>query len=102
MTSVQCRLFSQTAAESRLLCMGKSAFIVGGTTITVVCQPLNSLGLAEGGFEQAGQMKALVYGATIPSVHAHLRIEGKTWAVTSKIESLHSVETALLLEAVPA
>ena len=81
--------------------MGKPAFIVGGTTITVVCQPLNALGLAEGGFEQSGQMKALTSGTTIPSLHDHLIIESKRWVVKSKIESLHSVEIAMLLEAVP-
>lgn len=101
MTSAQCRLFSQTAAESRALCMGEPA-VYNGATITVVCQPLTALAIEMGGFEASGQMKALVYGATIPSIHDHVTVRSKTWVVKSKIVNLASVETALLLEAIPA
>jgi hypothetical protein len=62
---------------------------------------MTNLALEMGGFEQAGQMKALVMGTTIPSIHQHLTIDSKTWVVKKVITSLASVETALLLEAVP-
>jgi hypothetical protein len=101
MTSAQCRLFSQIAAESRAACSGEAAGY-NGATITIVCQPLTALAIEMGGFEASGQMKALVYGVTIPSVHDHLTVRSKRWVVKSKIVNLASVETALLLDAVPA
>lgn len=99
MTSAQIRLFSAKAAEARAACYGEECDF-NGTTITVVCQPLNDLELMAGGFEQNGRMKALVSGDIIPAIHDRLGIRDKTWVVRSKIENLSSVETALVLEAV--
>jgi hypothetical protein len=101
MTNEACRSFSQIAGTVRAACRGESA-LLNGTTITVVCAPLTNLALEMGGFEQAGQMKALVMGVTIPSIHEHLIIGGKTWVVDEVITNLAHVETALLLKAVPA
>jgi hypothetical protein len=81
--------------------MGETA-LMGGVTITVVCQPVDALGLAGGGFEQSGQMKALVYGITVPTINTRLTsLRSKTWIVKTVIRSMHSVETALLLEVAP-
>ena len=100
MTSSQVLAFSTLASASHAACFGETCDF-NGVTITVVCQPLNDLELEAGGFEQAGRMKALVSGSLIPSVHDRLGIRGKTWVVKSKRENLSSVETALMLEAVP-
>lgn len=81
--------------------MGETA-LLGGVTITLVCQPLDALGMAAGGMEQTGQMKALIYGITVPTINTRLTsLRSKTWVVKSVIRSMHSVETALLLEAAP-
>lgn len=101
MTSAQVRLFSQKAADSHTACWGEPCDY-HGVEITVVCQPLNDLELDIGGFSENGRMKALIQGDIIPNLHDRLGIRGKTWVVKAKIENLSSVETALVLEAVPA
>lgn len=101
MTSAQVRLFASKAADAHDACWGEPCEF-HGVTLTVVCQPLNDLELEIGGFSENGRMKALIQGDIIPKLHDRVGIRGKTWVVRSKIENLSSVETALVLEAVPA
>jgi hypothetical protein len=99
MTSAQVLRFSRLAMDAKNSCYGEPCDF-NGTTITVVCEPLNDVDLAAGGFEQNGLMRVLISGVSIPSIHDRLGLRGKTWIVRSKTQSLSAVETGFLLEAV--